>query len=144
MSEMRCVFCKIMSGELDGSFVYRDELVSAFMDIHPLTPGHLLVVPNRHAVDLYDVDEGTAARMMQVGRKLGLAMMRSDLGCRAFNFFLANGKEAGQTVFHCHLHVIPRYPDDGFGVVFPPGYGRVAAQTELKQQAALIHQALEM
>jgi len=144
MSAINCVFCKILKDELEASYVYRDERVSAFLDIQPLTRGHLLVIPNTHAVDLYDVQPATAGRMAEIGRELGLAMMRSDLGCAAFNLFLANGKEAGQTVFHCHLHVIPRYPGDGFGVRFPPGFGRVATREELNKQAALIKNAIDV
>ena len=117
MSE--CVFCQILAGTLEASIVYRDEQVTAFMDIQPLTPGHLLVIPNQHASGLDGVEPETIAQMAVIGRRLGLALMESSLAPQAFNLFLANGELAGQTVFHSHLHVIPRYPDDGFGVRFP-------------------------
>jgi len=137
-----CVFCQILAGEVEASIVYRDERVTAFMDIQPLTPGHLLVIPNQHASSLKSVEPDTMSRMAVIGQMLGLALLESSLAPQAFNLFLANGELAGQTVFHSHLHVIPRYPDDGFGVRFPPGFGRIAERGELDEQAEVVRAAL--
>ena len=143
MSEAECIFCKVIARNVDASIVYQDDRVTAFMDIRPLTEGHLLVVPNQHSRDLEGVAAETAGWMTEIGRKLGLAMLESDLGCKAFNLFLANGAEAGQTVFHSHMHVIPRYPNDGFGVRFPPGFGRMASREKLDRQAESIRICLQ-
>ncbi len=137
-----CVFCAIVAGRAPASIVYRDDLCTAFMDRQPVTPGHLLVVPNRHATYLADVDEGTAGRLFQVARRLDLALRASGLRCEGVNIFLADGEAAGQEVYHVHLHVIPRFRGDGFGLRFPPEYGARPPRSELDEQANCIRSAL--
>jgi histidine triad (HIT) family protein len=117
-----CVFCRILAGELPGSFVYRDEHAAAFLDVQPVNPGHLLVVPARHAPHLADLDGDTAAHLMRVAHRLGAALRASSVRCEGINLFLADGAAAMQEVFHAHLHVFPRYRDDGFGLRFAPEY----------------------
>ena len=111
-----CVFCEIVAGRAESSLVHEDEHVIAFMDIRPLTPGHLLVVPRSHADYLEDLDEDLGARLFRAGHRLARALRRSGLPCDGVNLFLADGEAAFQEVFHVHLHVLPRTPGDGFRI----------------------------
>ena len=134
-----CIFCRILAGDAPGSFVYRDEQCAAFMDVQPVNPGHLLVVPTRHAASLAELDPPTAGRLMQVAQRLAAALRASGLRCEGVNLFLADGKAAMQEVFHAHLHVFPRFVGDGFGLRFgpnnrsrPPREALEAAATQLR------------
>jgi diadenosine tetraphosphate (Ap4A) HIT family hydrolase len=109
-----CVFCAIVDGRGPASFVHQDETVVAFMDIHPVTPGHLLVIPRAHHVALADIGPTTAAQMFTVAQRLASALRGSGIRCEGINLFYADGAAAGQEVFHAHLHVLPRYVGDGF------------------------------
>jgi histidine triad (HIT) family protein len=120
---LTCTFCQILAGELPGSFIYRDAVVAAFMDIQPVNPGHVLVVPVRHAAYLADVSPEEGAQMFALAQNISAALFRIDIRCEGTNLFLANGAPAGQEVFHAHLHVLPRYRGDGFGFRFGPDYG---------------------
>ena len=138
-----CVFCGILSGESEVSLVYRDEVCAAFMDIQPVNPGHLLVVPNRHAAYLADLREEEGAQIFRVAQRLAAALRRSGVKCEGINFFLADGEAAMQEVFHFHLHIIPRYRGDGFGLKFAPGYFQKPARGELNEAAGNIRAALD-
>jgi histidine triad (HIT) family protein len=105
-----------VAGREAASTVYHDDLVTAFMDILPVNTGHILVVPNQHSPDLSGLDEATGARMFGVAQRLGAALRRSGLKCEGVNLYLADGRAAGQEVLHVHLHVLPRYAGDGFGL----------------------------
>ena len=96
--------------------MYDDERVLAFLDLNPATPGHLLVVPKRHAPDLAGLDPDDGAHMFRVAQRLAAAVRASPVAPEGINLFLADGEVAGQEVFHAHLHVVPRRRDDGFGV----------------------------
>ncbi len=133
-----CLFCQILAGEALASFIYRDEQVAVFMDLYPVTSGHLLIIPTQHAANLTDVPPDIAAHMMQAAQSLGRALAASDLGCDGYNLFLANGGAAGQDFFHVHLHILPRYHGDGFGFRFPPHYPQEAARAVLDRQAAML------
>jgi len=109
-----CVFCAIVAGEAEASVVHEDDTAVAFMDLNPVTPGHLLVVPRRHAVGLDDLDRQTGARVWSVGHDMAHALRRSRLRCEGINLLVCDGAAAFQSVFHFHLHVIPRYADDGW------------------------------
>lgn len=137
-----CIFCRIIADELPVSRVYRDDLVTAFLDIRPVNPGHLLVVPNQHAVALRDVPVPTLCRMMEMAQRLVSVLRAADVHCEAANLFLADGEAAGQEVDHVHLHVIPRFARDGFGLRFSPDYGRFPERAELNQLADAIRDAL--
>lgn len=138
-----CIFCKILKGELPSSPVYQDEVCTAFMDIQPVNPGHLLVIPNEHASYLADLDEAVGAHMFQIAHRLALALRQSGLRCEGVNLFLADGAVAMQEIFHVHLHVFPRYTRDGFGLTFSPSYFQRPLRGELDQAAGQIRQALE-
>lgn len=111
-----CIFCAIVERSAEASIVFEDETVVVFMDRYPVTPGHLLVVPRVHAVGLEDIDEATSAHVWSVGHDMARALRRSGMRCEGINVFLCDGKAAFQTVFHFHLHIIPRYPGDGWRI----------------------------
>ena len=141
-----CIFCDIAAGTGTASVVYHDVLVTAFMDIQPVNPGHVLVIPNRHATGLADLDETAGARMFVVGRQVARALRQSGVRCEGVNLFLADGAVAGQEVFHVHLHVFPRYQGDGFGLRFGPHNreqpGRAALQDVADRLADRLREAL--
>lgn len=111
-----CIFCAIVDGRAEAAIVHRDEHVIAFLDLFPVVRGHMLIVPNRHAKGLTELDGDAAARMIAVAQHLAAAVRSSEMPCEGINLFMAEGPVAGQTVFHCHLHVLPRHSDDGFHV----------------------------
>lgn len=107
----KCIFCQIIAGKLDGSFVYEGDEVVAFMDINQPNHYKVLVVPRRHASMIYDLDTVQASQIMQVAVKIAQAI-RTITNCDGMNVFQANGAIAGQEVFHYHMHLLPRYNDD--------------------------------
>ncbi|MDQ3822787.1 MAG: HIT family protein [Actinomycetota bacterium] len=111
-----CVFCEIVAGRERGSFAYEDDRVVALMDIAPVNPGHLMVVPRRHAAGLGDLDEETGAHVFVVAMRLAGAVRESGVRCEGVNLFLADGEVAFQEVFHVHLHVLPRWDGDSFRI----------------------------
>ena len=137
-----CIFCRILSGQLPASIVMRDDLCTAFMDIQPVNPGHVLIVPNRHAAYLADLDEDTGAHLFRIAHRLAAALRRSGVPCEGVNFFLADGEAAMQEVFHVHLHVFPRHTGDGFGLKFGPNYRNRPDRTELDGAADRIRRVL--
>ena len=138
-SDSACLFCEITAGRSDASVVYEDDTVVVFMDRYPVTPGHLLVVPRRHVVGLEDIDEATGEHVWAVGHRMARALRRSTLGCEGINVLLCDGEVAFQTVFHFHLHIIPRYRDDGW-TIEPDTQER--ARDLLDTDAAAIQEAL--
>lgn len=122
--------------------VHQDELCSAFMDLHPINPGHILVVTNRHAPYVSDLIEEESAQIFRVAQRLTVALRQSGLKCEGVNFFLADGEAAGQEVFHAHLHIFPRYEGDGFSLRLPPGYGPDADRKDLNEAAQRIRDRL--
>ena len=141
-----CGFCQVLAGKAEASFVFRDDRVAAFLDIAPVTPGHLLVIPIRHAVYLSELDPADGARVFDVAQRLAAALRESGraggLKCEAVNLFLADGEQGGQEVPHVHLHVIPRFRGDGFSFKLPPGYGHHPERSELDRIAAAIRSGL--
>jgi len=133
-----CVFCDILAGDLPSSVVFEDELVSAFMDIQPVNPGHVLIIPKQHAMFLADLHEETGGHIFRIAHRIAIALRRSDVKCEGVNMFLADGEAAGQEVFHVHLHVFPRFVGDGFGLRFGPEYGNKPAREELDDAAEQI------
>lgn len=142
MRDDDCVFCRILAGEEEASFVFRDQRIAAFMDIVPVNPGHLLVVPTSHAARLSDLDPGYGARMFEVAQQTPAALGSAGLKCEGVNLFLADGSAAGQVVTHVHLYVFPRFLGDGFGLRLPPGYGSRPERAELDRVAQRIRSGL--
>jgi histidine triad (HIT) family protein len=106
-----CIFCAIASGEGPAEIVQEDEHAVAFMDINPWTRGHALVIPRAHSPNLYEIGDDELGHTMAAVRRLA-ARMRDALGCDGINVLNSTGEAAWQTVFHFHVHVIPRYEDD--------------------------------
>ena len=113
----------------------------AFMDVQPVTPGHLLVIPIEHATGLADLRPAVGAHLFAVAQRLAAAIRHSGLKADGINFFLADGEAAGQEVFHVHLHVFPRFAGDGFGLRFGPEYGKPVSRDRLDREAAAISEA---
>ena len=107
-----CIFCKIVKGEVPAYKIYEDDNIVSFLDIFPIHPGHVLVVPKKHTVDIFDTDEETMQKMITVAKKLAPAV-RKGAKADAINIGMNNGPDAGQEVPHVHMHIIPRYKDDG-------------------------------
>jgi len=137
-----CVFCRLLAGELPATFLFRDEQCAAFMDIQPVNPGHVLVIPVRHAPYLADLDAPTAGRLMQEGQRIAAAIRSSGVRCEGINLFLADGEAAMQEVFHVHLHVFPRFAGDGFGLRFGPHYKDLPSRATLEGVGSQIVRAL--
>lgn len=115
---MNCVFCKIIKRELPASFVYEDELCIAFLDIHPMTEGHVLIIPKDHKERFTQLEDQTAGHIFKVGHKILKAIEKSDFRSEGANLFLSDGVVAGQEVMHTHLHIAPRFKGDGQRVGF--------------------------
>jgi diadenosine tetraphosphate (Ap4A) HIT family hydrolase len=139
-----CIFCRIVAGDAEASIIFQDEFITVFMDIRPVIQGHSLVVPNVHYSYMGSIDQIHARKMFLAGQRIGDAIRSSDLRCEGINLFMADGSAAGQTVFHSHLHVIPRYGGDGFSLRFPVGYGEQPARNELDRIAANIAASMKI
>jgi histidine triad (HIT) family protein len=122
MSDPDCLFCKIVAGEIPATRVREDERTVAFMDINPATRGHLLVVPRAHATDLLEVGEEDLAACAAAARELA-ASLKERLGADGVNLLNSCGRAAWQTVFHFHVHVIPRYAGDPLRLPWTPAPG---------------------
>ena len=134
-----CPFCRIASGQAPASLVAEDDELIAFLDTSPVTPGHLLVAPRGHYPDLASLPPELGPRMFRWAQALGATLRRSGLRCEGVNLFLADGEAAFQDVFHCHLHVIPRYVGDGFFI--SADWSRHPDRAELDTIAARIRAA---
>ena len=111
-----CIFCKIVAGELPATVVADDEVTIAFMDINPLTDGHLLVVPKEHHESIATIRGSVLSHMALIAQWLTAALRASPVRTDGVNLYLADGAAAGQEVPHAHLHVIPRWRGDGFRI----------------------------
>ena len=140
---MSTIFSKILSGEIPASFVYRDDKVAAFMDIQPVNPGHVLIVPISPVQFLYELDDQSCQHLMKVAKAVSKAIRNSGIKCEGINLFLADGESAGQEVAHVHLHVFPRYAGDGFGLKFSERYSQLPPRAELEAAAEKIRGVLE-
>lgn len=141
MPTVPCVFCEIVAGRAPASVVHYDERVIAFMDIRPVTTGHVLVVPRRHADGLRDLDEEDGAQAFRVARRLAAALRSSGVRCEGVNLFVADGAVAMQEVFHFHLHVLPRHRGDGFQV--SADWSHHPSRDDLDRVAAAVRAALD-
>jgi histidine triad (HIT) family protein len=111
-----CVFCDLLAGKGEVSVAYEDDVLVAFMDLHPVNSGHVLVVPRRHAASLAELDEETGAHAFRIAMRIQQAIRRSSVRCEGINLFVADGEAAFQDVFHVHLHVFPRFRGDPFKI----------------------------
>lgn len=106
-----CIFCKIIKGEIPSSTIYEDDSFQVIMDISPATKGHAVLFPKKHAENLLELDDTEASKALIVAKKVAKAM-KEELDCEGVNLLQNNGEIAGQTIFHFHIHIIPRYQDD--------------------------------
>ncbi len=137
-----CIFCRIVEGHERASFVHRDDMISAFLDIRPVTPGHVLIVPNRHAASFRELDDSTLAAMMSAAGRVDAALRESSVACEGVTLVLADGIAADQKVLHTHLHLFPRYHRDGFGFVYPLGSSTGSSREELDSLAGELREML--
>ena len=113
-----CLFCKLVAKQIPASVVYEDEATLAFMDLGQVNPGHVLVACKAHADDIYALDDAQAAAVFRTAARVARAV-RGAFNPPGLSIYQANGKPAGQTVFHFHLHVLPRHEADGMQLVWP-------------------------
>lgn len=115
-----CIFCKIANGEIPSATLYEDEDFRVILDLGPASKGHALILPKAHAANIYEISDDMAAKAMILARKMATKMTEA-LKCDGFNIVQNNGEPAGQTVFHFHMHLIPRYEGDQVGITWKPG-----------------------
>lgn len=138
-----CIFCRIADCELPASIVYNDKYAMAFLDIQPINPGHVLVIPKTHVASFVELSHEDAGRMIRVGQIIAAALRESELECEGVNLFLADGRAAGQDVNHVHLHVFPRFEGDGFEFNINPGSRKEPTREQLHVVANQIREAIK-
>jgi len=114
-----CIFCKIANGVIPSKTLYENEEFRVILDLGPATKGHALILPKNHVANLYELSDDTASKTMILAKNMAVKMTEK-LGCDGFNLVQNNGEAAGQTVMHFHLHLIPRYKDDGQKILWNP------------------------
>lgn len=114
-----CIFCKIANGEIPSNTIYEDQDYRVILDLGPATKGHALVLPKKHYADLFEISDEAVMGAVKVAKEVA-GTMKSKLGCDGLNLVQNNGATAGQTVMHFHLHIIPRYENDGQHILWKP------------------------
>ena len=135
---MDCIFCKLAGGEIPTATLYEDDDFRVILDQGPATKGHALILPKKHYANIYELPEEVAARAMVLAKKMA-GVMTEALKCDGFNLVQNNGTSAGQTVFHFHMHIIPRYEDGPCMVSWTPGK---AEPEELADTSRLIQEGM--
>lgn len=115
MKDENCIFCKLANGDIPTATLYEDEDFRVILDANPASKGHALIIPKEHYANLYELDDEIAGKAMILAKKM-ITKLTDILGCDGYNLVQNNGEVAGQTVFHFHLHMIPRYKDDNVGL----------------------------
>jgi len=138
MRKEDCIFCKLANGDIPTNALYEDDIVKAIFDLSPASMGHIIILPKEHFDDLYSIDEETAVHVFKVATKLAKAIKES-LNCDGMNILQNNGEIAGQTVFHFHMHIIPRYVGDH--VKFAWNQGKIS-EDEIKDLTKKIQSRL--
>lgn len=133
MKEKDCIFCKIAAGEIPSATLYEDDEFRVILDLGPASKGHALILPKEHYRNLYDIDEETAAKAMKLAKKM-VKKMTDVLGCDGYNVVQNNEPCAGQTVFHFHMHLIPRYEGDNVGLSWTTGELTEEVKNEILQK----------
>ena len=117
MKEENCIFCKIAAGDIPSYQLYEDNDFKVFLDLSPTSFGHALIIPKEHYKNLFELDDNIASKALVLAKKVGTAMMQA-LHCDGLNILQNNGETAGQTMFHFHIHAIPRYENDNTKIIF--------------------------
>lgn len=120
MSKVNCIFCKIAAGEIPSATIYEDEDFRVILDIEPASKGHALILPKEHYANLYELEDEIAAKALVLAKKI-ITRLTDILGCDGYNIVQNNGTVAGQTVFHYHMHLIPRYEQDTVDIKWKQG-----------------------
>lgn len=120
MKKDDCIFCKLANGDIPTATLYEDDDFRVILDAGPAAKGHALILPKEHYANLYELDDELAAKVMVLAKKM-ITNLTDILGCDGYNIVQNNGEAAGQTVFHFHLHMIPRYKDDEVGLGWKMG-----------------------
>jgi len=134
MRKEDCIFCKIVNGDIPSKTLYEDNRFKVILDVSPATKGHALILAKDHYANLFELPEDIAAEAMKLAKKMAV-QMKENLQADGFNLVQNNGAVAGQTVSHFHLHLIPRYKDDGQHILWNPG---TVTQDELEEMKNLI------
>ena len=120
MKDENCIFCKLANGDIPTATLYEDEDFRVILDASPASKGHALIIPKEHYANLYELSDELASKVLVLAKKM-ITKLTDILGCDGYNIVQNNGKAAGQTVFHFHLHMIPRSKDDGVGLGWKMG-----------------------
>lgn len=128
-----CIFCKIAAGEIPSKTIYEDEKYRVILDLGPATKGHALILPKDHYANIYELPMGACGEVMQLAKQMA-TKMTDRLHADGFNIVQNNGECAGQTVFHFHMHLIPRYTDDGQKIGWKPGEPTQEDLEEVKKE----------
>ena len=127
---MECIFCKIANGEIPSTTLYEDNDFRVILDVNPASKGHTLILPKKHAESLYDLPDETASKALVLAKNMA-SKIEKALECDGLNLVQNNGETAGQTVFHFHMHIIPRYKNDSVKLGWKPGKLSDAMREEL-------------
>lgn len=133
MRDEACIFCKIAAGEIPSKTLYEDEEFRVILDLGPATRGHALILPRNHYRNLFELPEDQAEKVIVLAKKMA-QQMKEKLHCDGFNLVQNNEEVAGQTVFHFHMHLIPRYNDDGQTIGWKPGKPGDAELEEIRKE----------
>ncbi len=120
MRDENCIFCKILAGEIPSTAVYEDDDFKAVLDVNPAARGHVIILPKNHAANIYELPDEDASKIMVVAKKIATAIEKA-YRCDGVNILQNNGEAAGQTVFHLHVHVIPRFKGDTVNIGWKQG-----------------------
>ena len=120
MKDENCIFCKILAGEIPSTAVYEDDDFKAILDVSPAARGHVIILPKNHAANIYELPDEDASKIMVVAKKIATAIEKA-YHCDGVNILQNNGEAAGQTVFHLHVHVIPRFKGDTVNIGWKQG-----------------------
>lgn len=120
MKDENCIFCKILAGEIPSTAVYEDDDFKAILDVNPAARGHAIILPKNHAANIYELPDEDASKIMVVAKKIATAIEKA-YHCDGVNILQNNGEAAGQTVFHLHVHVIPRFKGDTVNIGWKQG-----------------------
>ncbi len=135
MMDDNCIFCKLANGVFPTNKIYEDDEFTVILDINPANLGHALILPKQHYANLFEIDEEVAGRAMKLAKKVA-TIIKEELGCDGINVVQNNGIAAGQTVFHFHVHIIPRYDDDGCKIGWPQREVDEASLAEMTKRLA--------
>ena len=133
MRDENCIFCKIANGDIPSRTLYEDEDFRVIMDLAPATKGHSLILPKSHFKNLYEISDDVASKVLPLAKKMA-TVMTEKLGCDGFNLMQNNNEIAGQTIFHFHMHLIPRYENDGHNFVMKANEVSAQELDSIKEQ----------